>query len=347
MNQSKKCRVKIVGGTGYSGGELIRLLLRHPQVEIVSLTSSSADEPQPLHHHWPQLRKTASLNITKEQPGVGGEADVVFLCTPHGASMDIAPAYIQNGYTVIDLSADYRFNDPSERDGYYEGGHRSPELCREAVYGMPELFREAIPKARMIAGPGCYPTSVILGLYPAIKAGAVELSGIHASSASGVTGAGKKPKPHLHHPELDQNFFAYRIGSHQHLPEILSVLRRATEKEVSLSFVPHVLPIQRGILSTMFCRRSGQLSLQDLWEIYEKAYQNEPFIRLYPLGEAPTLQAVRETNYVDISLHEDKKTGDWIVLSATDNLVKGASGQAIQCMNLKMGLQEELGLASF
>jgi N-acetyl-gamma-glutamyl-phosphate reductase len=209
---------------------------------------------------------------------------------------------------------------------------------------MPELFRDAIPHAQLIANPGCYPTGSILSLYPGIQKGLIEPRGIHVSAASGVTGAGKKPKPHLHHPELDQNFFAYRIGRHQHWPEITSVLRRATGQAVSLSFVPHVLPLQRGILSTIFCAKSRDLTLEALHDAYRETYQNEPFIRLYALGEAPNLQAVCHTNFLDLSLHEDRTTGDLILVSAEDNLVKGAAGQAVQNLNLRMGYPETLGL---
>ncbi|MGI6457104.1 MAG: N-acetyl-gamma-glutamyl-phosphate reductase [bacterium] len=344
MISSKKCRVKIVGGTGYSGGELIRLLLSHPQVEIVSMTSGSTTEPTPLHRFWSRLRGIGDYYLMPEVAGEGGDADVVFLCTPHGTSMKLAPAYINNGYSVIDLSADYRFNDPSEREGWYDHPHTSPELCAAAVYGMPELFREKIPDAQLIASPGCYPTSVILALYPAIREGLIELTGIHVSSASGITGAGKKPSQQFHFPEMDENFFAYRIGKHQHLPEIISVLRRATGKETSLVFVPHVLPLQKGILSTHFCRKAKDVSLEEIWKIYQSTYQNEPFIRLYPLGEAPDLQAIQATNFLDIGLFEDRLTGELIIVSAEDNLVKGASGQAVQCLNLKMGIAEDTGL---
>lgn len=346
MKASEKCRVKIVGGTGYSGGELIRLLLSHPQAEIVLLTSSSATEPVPLHQFWPRLRKLTDFNVTQEVAGEGGEADVIFLCTPHGASMSLAPAYVNRGYTVIDLSADFRFPDPCEREGWYDAEHTAPELCREAVYGMPELFREQISKARLIACPGCYPTSVILALYPGIQSGLLQPTGIHVSSASGITGAGKKPSQLFHFPEMDENFFAYRIGKHQHLPEMTSVLHRATGQEVSLVFVPHVLPLQTGILSTHFCRKAKDGSLQELWSAYQTTYRDEPFVRLYPLGEAPNIQAVRGTNFIDIGLFEDKVTREFIIVSAEDNLIKGASGQAIQCMNLKQGFPETMGLLS-
>lgn len=344
MKCSNECHVKIVGVSGYSGGELIRLLLNHPQVKLTALTAFSLTEPTPLHTYFPRLRGECDLLVEKEVPGEAGDADVVFLCTPHGESMRIVPEYRDKQCTIIDLSADFRFVDPSEREGYYAAPHPSAEACAEAVYGMPELFRDRVKGAKLIANPGCYPTGIILALYPAIREEMIETEGIHISAASGVTGAGKKPKAHLHHPELDQNFYPYRIGNHQHTPEILSVLRRATGTAVSATFVPHLLPLQRGILSTIFCKRSKDISLEAIWKQYNSIYQNEPFIRLYPLGEQPTLQAVRESNYVDISIHEDKKNGALILVSAVDNLMKGAAGQAVQNMNLIMGYPEGMGL---
>lgn len=341
---NKMIRVKIVGATGYSGGELIRLLLNHPQVEIVAITASSVTEPQPIQAFWPALRKLVNIPVTQEAPGELYGADVVFVCTPHGAAMAIVPAYIENGVVVIDLSADFRFKNPADRAGWYEGEHTAPELCAQAAYGMPELFRDEIRGAQLIANPGCYPTGSILALHPGIQSGLIAPTGIHVSAASGVTGAGKKPKNHLHHPELDQNFFAYRIGNHQHLPEIIGVLGRSTGKPVSLSFVPHLLPLQRGILTTLFCQKSDGVTLQGLWDVYDAAYREEPFIRLYDLGEAPTLHAVRESNFLDLSLQEDAVTGEIIIVSAEDNLVKGAAGQAIQNMNLRFGLPETVGL---
>ena len=344
MSSIPVCQVKIVGVSGYSGGELLRILLAHPYANVVSVTAFSLEKPAPLHTFWPRLRGESNLIVEKEVPGNGGTADIVFLCTPHGESMKIAPEYLKKGYTVIDLSADYRFADISEREGYYDGLHTSPEYCTQAVYGMPELFRDKIRGTKLIANPGCYPTGIILALYPAVKEGLIELENIHISSASGVTGAGKKPKAHLHHPEVDQNYFAYRIGNHQHSPEIHSVLQRATGKAISAAFVPHLLPLQRGILSDIFCKRSNTLSLQAIWNLYQQTYQNEPFIRLYPLGETPNLQAVRESNFVDISLHEDQKNGTLVFIAAEDNLTKGAAGQAVQNLNLVMGYPEETGL---
>lgn len=346
MNTQPKRRVKIVGATGYSGGELIRLLLGRPHVEIAAITASSVEGPTPIQQFWPALRDVVEVPVTREVPGDPCGAEAVFVCTPHGAAMALVPAYIESGCVVIDLSADFRFQDPSEREGWYEGTHTAPELCAQAVYGMPELYREQIRGARLIANPGCYPTGAILSLYAGLREGVIEPSGIHVSAASGVTGAGKKPKQHLHHPELDQNFFAYRIGKHQHWPEIVGTLRRSTSKPISLSFTPHVLPLQRGILYTIFCQRAGGALLSDIHDVYKKTYRDEPFIRLYPLGEAPDLHAVRETNFVDISLHEDSTTGELIIVSAIDNLVKGAAGQAIQNFNIRMGLPEDAGLTA-
>jgi N-acetyl-gamma-glutamyl-phosphate reductase len=339
-----KIKVKIVGGTGYTGGELIKILLNHPEAELVAITASSIESPQPLHSVWNALRGKSGLQFTKENSNDSCGADVVFLSTPHGVAMALAEDYLNQGCTVIDLSADFRFKNPGHRIGWYPEPHPPKELCEQAVYGMPELNREAIRQASLIACPGCYATSVILGLYPALKNQHIEAHKIHVSAASGVSGAGNKPKPQFHHPEMDQNYFAYRVGKHQHLPEIRSVLSNATGNDVKLSFVPHVIPVRRGILSTMFCQPAEGVTLQDLWEGYHNLYRDEPFMRVYELGEAPDLNAVANTNYLDIAVHQDQETGEFIVLSAEDNLLKGAAGQAVQCFNIRNGFQEEMGL---
>lgn len=337
-------KVKIVGATGYTGGELIRLLIQHPEVEIVAVTAGSIETPQPLHAFWKELRGITELQVRKEDAGEACGADVVFLSTPHGVAMKLAMDYLNQGCLVFDLSADFRFNNPNERQGWYPEPHPSKELCEEAVYGMPELNRNRIPNARLISCPGCYATSVILGLYPAFKLNLIQPDGICVSAASGITGAGKTPKPHFHYPEMDENYFAYKIGSHQHLPEIRSVLRRFTGQSVSLSMVPHVLPIRRGILSTMFCRPKDGVGIQQLWDGYHRVYAQEPFMRLYALGEAPNLHAVQKTNFLDLSLHQDQETGGFIILSAEDNLGKGAAGQAVQSFNIRMGFPETTAL---
>jgi N-acetyl-gamma-glutamyl-phosphate reductase len=344
MTESNKCRVKIVGATGYTGGELIRILLNHPNAEIASLTAAGFDDPQPIQNFWVQWRDVVKVPVTPETPGEGQDCDIIFLSVPHGIAMKLAPAYLDKGFKVIDLSADYRFKDLSEREGWYTDEHTSPELCETAVYGMPELFRDEVKGAQLIANPGCYPTTAILGLYPGLKEGLLAPERIRVNSTSGVTGAGRNPKLPFMHPEFDQNYFAYRIGNHQHAPEIVSILRRTTNKPVSCTFVPHVMPIQRGILSTIYCQKSGDHSLESIWEVYNTIYGDETFIRLYALGEAPVLQAVQMSNFVDISIHEDKITGDIVIISAEDNLTKGAAGQAVQNMNIMMGYPESSGL---
>ena len=339
-----KVKVKIVGGTGYTGGELVRLLLHHPEVELTAVTAGSVEFPQPLHTVWKQLRGVTTVPLTKENSSDACGADVVFLSVPHGAAMQLAEEYLHQGCIVIDLSADFRFRNPHDREGWYPAPHPPPHLCEQAVYGMPELNRNEISSANLIACPGCYATSVILGLYPALKNRHIEPKGIHVSAASGVTGAGKTPKPHFHYPEMDQNYFAYRIGKHQHLPEIRSVLSGAAGQTVSLSFVPHVLPVRRGIFSTMFCAPADGFSLQQMRDGYQTVYENEPFMRVYDLGEEPNLQAVTGTNFLDIALHQDRETGGFIILSVEDNLLKGAAGQAVQCFNIRMGFPETLAL---
>ncbi len=336
--------VKIVGATGYTGGELIRILLQHPEVELVAATASSVEESVPLHAFWKDLRGVSDLRISKEDSSDRCGADVVFLSTPHGVAMKLARDYLNQGCIVIDLSADFRFQNPNDRIGWYPEPHPSKELCEQAVYGMPELNRENLSESQLISCPGCYATSVILGLYPALKNNLIEPGGIHVSSASGISGAGKNPKPHFHYPEMDQNYFAYKIGKHQHLPEIRSVLTKFTGQPVSISFVPHVLPVRRGILSTIFCKPANSTTLAQLLDGYHNLYDHEPFMRVYDLGESPNLQAVIHTNFLDVSLQQDQETGEFIILSAEDNLLKGAAGQAVQCFNLRMGYPEPLAL---
>lgn len=339
-----KIKVKIVGGTGYTGGELIRLLLNHPEAEITAITASSVESPQPLHSVWKSLRGVTDVKLTKEDSTDSSGADVVFLSTPHGVAMQLAEDYLNQGCIVIDLSADFRFHNPDDRKGWYPEPHPPKHLCEMAVYGMPELNRNEISQAKLIACPGCFATSVILGLYPALINKHILPTGIHVSAASGVSGAGKNPKPHFHFPEMDQNYFAYRIGKHQHLPEIRSVLSNIIKQPVSLSFVPHVLPVRCGILSTMFCTPAEGVILQQLWDGYQTVYENEPFMRVYDLGDAPNLHAVTGTNFLDTSLHQDQETGEFIILSAEDNLIKGAAGQAVHCFNIRMGFPETLAL---
>lgn len=337
-------RVEIIGATGYAGGDLLRFLLRHPHVEIVSLTAADVDEPTDVGKVWPDLRGLCQVPI---QPATGAILDninVAFMATPDRVAMQLAPAYLEKQIKVIDFAADFRFKDATLHDAWYTGEHTAPDLCTKAVYGLPELFRTEIVGAQLVANPGCYSTVAILALYPATKQGLIHPTKVILSSASGVTGAGKHPSLAFHHPEVAENFWAYKIANHRHTPEIEEILTRTTGKEVQITFVPHLLPIRRGILATIFGERTTSDHLEDIHAIYRETYDGEPFIRVLPLGEAPQLKAVQLSNFCDISVHEDARTGRLIILSALDNTGKGASSQAIQNMNIMARFDEKTGL---
>jgi N-acetyl-gamma-glutamyl-phosphate reductase len=339
-----KIPVQIVGATGYAGGDLLRLLLRHPHVEIASLTAADVDAPTEVGRVWPDLWGLCDVLIQPATGAIPPNVDLAFLATPDKVAMKLAPAYLEKGIKVIDFAGDFRFKDPSLHDAWYGGVHTAPDLCAEAVYGLPEIFRSEIAGARLVANPGCYPTCAILALYPAIKDSMIHPSKVIVSSASGATGAGKHPSLAYHHPEVAENFRAYKIASHRHTPEMEDALTRATGKEVQLTFVPHLLPIRRGILATIFGERTTSDHLEDIHAIYRDTYAHEPFVRVLPLGEVPQIKAVQLSNFCDISLHEDARTGRLIILSALDNTGKGASSQAVQNMNILAGLDERTGL---
>jgi N-acetyl-gamma-glutamyl-phosphate reductase len=341
---SNPIRIQIVGATGYAGGDLLRILLQHPNAEIVCLTAADVDKPTDVGAVWTELRGLCPVQIQPAGGPIPDGIDIAFLATPDKVAMKLAPAYLEKGIQVIDFAGDYRFKDPALHDEWYGGRHSSPEWCAKAVYGLPELFRAEIPRAQLVANPGCYSTTVILGLYPAVKAGAIEPDGLIASCASGVTGAGKHPSLAFHHPEVAENFKAYKIANHRHTPEMEDILSRVSGRTVRLTFVPHLLPIRRGILATLFGEKSGNYSLDDLHRLYADTYAGEPFVRVLPLGEAPVLHSVQLTNFCDISVHEDPRTGKWVILAALDNTGKGASSQAVQNMNLLAGLDERTGI---
>ncbi|MFH1738488.1 MAG: N-acetyl-gamma-glutamyl-phosphate reductase [bacterium] len=337
-------KVQIVGATGYAGGDLLRILLRHPHVEIVSLVAADVDTPTAVETIWPDLRGSNVVPIHPAGGAIPDPLDLTFMATPDKVAMKLAPEYLDRGVKVIDFAGDFRFADPALHDEWYGGPHTSPELCVKAVFGLPELFRNEIPKAQLIANPGCYSTSAILGLYPAVNASVVNPQGVVVSCASGVTGAGKHPSLAFHHPETAEDFRAYKIATHRHTPEMEEILRIASGKEVRLTFVPHLLPVRRGILATMFAERTTSDSIEDIHRIYKETYAGEPFIRVLPLGEAPRLHAVQLSNFCDISVHEDPRTQKLIILAALDNTGKGASSQAVQNMNLMASLDERTGL---
>jgi len=335
-------QVGIIGASGYTGGELLRLLHQHSKVEIALATSRSFEGKKVEAAH-PNLR--GLVNIKFENPGleqIVERCDFVFLALPHGTSMKVAPELVEAGLKVVDLSGDFRFDNIEVYESYYGKEHTAPEL--KAVYGLPELHREEIKKASFVANPGCYPTSVILGLAPLVEKNIVDK--IVADSKSGISGAGVKPKPVTHFPNADESILAYKVTRHQHLPEIEQELNKIADG-VKVSFVPHIIPVIRGISSTIHCFLSEEATSEEIREVFADFYSGEPFVRLLETGEIPRLSAVRGSNFVDIGGFEvDIERERAIIVSVIDNLVKGASGQAIQNMNLMLGYEETLGLLS-
>lgn len=332
----------IIGATGYAGVELVRILLRHPQARLQAVSSVSF-EGQALSEVYPALRGLCDLRCaTAEQ--VVAESDVVFAALPHGLSQETAKACADAGKKFIDLGADFRLDDPEDYSRWYGCEVRHPELHQRAVYGLPELFREEILQTDIIGNPGCYPTSIALGLAPALRAGLVSPEGIVIDAKSGTTGAGRKPAQNTHFPDCNEAFSAYKVASHRHTPEIEQTLSKVAGVKATVTFVPHLLPVNRGILSTIYARMKPDVTLEAVREAYRLAYEGETFVRLMPEGAAVNINHVRCSNYCDIQLYEDRHTGLLIVTSVIDNMVKGAAGQAVQNMNLICGLPEAAGL---
>jgi len=340
-------KIGIIGATGYAGEELIRVLLGHPKVEITSL-SAKIDQNQPIQDIFPQFRDFIDLEceVFESVEKIAEKADLFFLALPHTVSLDIVPQLLKKGKKVIDLSADYRFDSQELYEKWYEVKHTHSALLEEKVYGLPELYREKIKTASLVANPGCYPTSVILGLAPLVKAGLIATNSIIADSKSGVSGAGRSGEISLLFSEIEGDLKAYKIASHRHQPEMEEQLSQLGQDEVKITFVPHLIPMSRGILSTIYAPLKKQKDKNALLGIYEKFYQGESFVRLLPPGKLPQTKNVKGTNYCEIGIALDEANGLVIVVSAIDNLVKGASGQAVQNMNLMYGWEEKEGLAS-
>lgn len=335
----------IVGGTGYTGVELLRLLVQHPQVELRAITSRK-EAGTPVSAMFPGLRRHLDLSFTEPDAKKLGACDVVFFATPNGVAMNEARAVLEAGARIVDLSADFRIRDLAEWERWYKTKHGAPELVREAVYGLCEVNREQIRGARLVANPGCYPTAVQLGFLPLVESGAVDLDHLIADAKSGVSGAGRKAELHLSYAEAADNFLAYNVPGHRHWPEIRQGLAQAARREVGLTFVPHLLPIIRGIHATLYARVTRELDFQAL---YEERYEREPFVDVLPAGSHPDTRSVRGANVCRIALHRPPQAGArsdmLVVLSVIDNLTKGAAGQALQNMNLMFGLPEATGLA--
>lgn len=335
-----KIRVGIVGATGYAGAELVRLILTHPAAELTAISSVSF-EGKKISEVYPNLAKVCEMELT-DAAQMAEACDVVFAALPHGLSEPLAAECAKTGAILIDLGADFRLEDEADYQKWYQKSYSCPELHADAVYCIPELHRGLVKEQKIIANPGCYPTSIALGLAPALQGGLIETAGIVIDSKSGVTGAGRGLTQGTHYPDTNEAFAAYKAGVHRHTPEIEQTLSHLAGKEMQITFVPHLLPINRGIESSIYCKMKADLAT--IHAAYCDYYQDEHFVRVLPLGSYANVKNVRMSNYCDISLHADERTGTLIVSAVIDNMFKGAAGQAIQNMNLRMGLAETLGI---
>ncbi len=340
--------VAIAGASGYSGQELIRLLLGHPRAKMVCATSRQYDG-QPVTSAFPGFRKFPAVKDLTFSAGSAAAilesgADTVFLALPHGLATEFARPLLAAGRRVLDISADFRVKDPGVYEAFYGQPHPAPELLKDAVYGLPERYREKIRGAQLIACPGCYPTSILLPLLPLVENKLIDPSSITVTSLSGVTGAGRKVEAAYIFPECNENARAYGIPKHRHLSEIEQELSIAAQEPVTISFTPVLAPLNRGILTQIYARPAERTDPRELESCLIDFYETEPFVRVIWRDELPATANVQMTNFCDIAVRTDPRTGRVIIISAEDNLTKGASGQAIQCFNLMHGLEETAGL---
>jgi len=333
-------RVAIIGASGYTGAESIEIILRHGEAELVYLTALP-QECGAVEDVFGQFKGRCNLQIEPlDFDKLRGTADVALCCLPHKVSMGFVPKLLDTGLKVIDFSADYRLKDTSVYEKFYEVKHTDTANLARAVYGLPELFREQIKGAELIANPGCYPTGALLAVAPLLKEGLVETESIIVNAVTGVSGAGRNPSSKFHFPNMNENLFAYGIGSHRHMPEMEQIASEIAGSDVQMLFQPHVGPFDRGILSTVYCQPKGKISSEKLLKLYNDFYAGEPFVQIR--SDAPAVKDVAGTNYCHIFVTCTK--GRIVSFSAIDNLVKGASGQAVQNMNIVFGLEETLGL---
>jgi len=336
-------KVAVVGASGYTGVELLRILVGHPEVEICCVTSRQ-HEGQPINTLFPSLSGFCELVCEPlDVASIAKRADLVFTALPHKSAMEVVPGFLAAGCKVVDLSADYRLKDQSVYEQWYQT-HSSPELFDEAVYGLPELYADQLHSAQLVANPGCYVTSVILAFAPLLENQLIDTNSLIADSKSGVSGAGRGIKLGSLFCEAHEGFRAYGIASHRHTPEIEQELTQLAKREIRLNFTPHLLPVNRGILSTCYADLLEDKSSEELIALFQKYYENDHFVRVMPGGQLPNIAYVRGTNFCDIGLVSDQRTGRVIVVTAIDNLVKGAAGQAVQNMNIICGFHEALGL---
>jgi N-acetyl-gamma-glutamyl-phosphate reductase len=337
----------IIGVNGYAGGELLRLLAGHPQVEVVAAASRS-QAGQRLAAVFPSLRGVpiGELTVVSPEDPIFSGCELLFLCTPHGVASRLAPEFLRQGGKVIDLGADFRFRRADLYEKWYKVTHAAPSLLAEAVYGLPELHREEIKKARVVGNPGCYPTAALLGMAPLLKAGLVKEGPVIVDAKSGVSGAGRSLRDDLHYAEMYGDFRAYGLVGHRHTPEIEEEASYVAGREVRVIFTPHLVPVSRGLFATIYLPAARAVSDAELFEIYQDFYGGEPFVVPLPELYLPQIKGVLHTNRCQVAARFDPRTGEIVVLSALDNMVKGAAGQAVQNMNLLYGFDETLGLTA-
>ncbi|WP_278350729.1 N-acetyl-gamma-glutamyl-phosphate reductase [Marinobacter nauticus] len=336
-------KVGIVGGTGYTGVELLRILAVHPEAEVICITSRS-EAGMPVADMYPNLRGHYDLEFSEPDVSVLASCDLVFFATPHGVAMRMVPELMASGVRVVDLSADFRLKDLDIWANWYGMPHESADWAEKAVYGLPEVAREAIRDAQLVANPGCYPTAVQLGFLPLLEQGLVNPARLIADAKSGASGAGRQGKIGMLHGEIGESFKAYGASGHRHLPEIRQGLMAAAGKGVGVTFVPHLIPMIRGIEATLYAELDNPQDFDRLQALYEARYKNEPFVDVMPFGSHPETRSVRGANHCRMALHRQEDSNIVIVSSVIDNLVKGAAGQAVQNMNIMFGLDETMGL---
>ncbi len=333
----------IYGGSGYTGQELLRILMGHPETEIVAVTSRKYKGAS-IAEIFPVFTNLTDIEYIDASPDMVADlCDVVFLALPHGEAMSVAPAFLEAERKVIDLSADFRIHDVEVYEKWYIK-HTAPELLDKAVFGLPEMHRKEIKQAEFVANPGCYPTGIILGLAPLLREQCIDTGTIIVDSKSGASGAGREVQLGTLFCEVNEGFKAYKVASHRHTPEIEQELSLLAGHEVKISFTPHLIPVNRGMLNTIYAQLKKDITVEEIHSIYTIYYENEPFVRTYKEGTFPNITSVSGSNYCDIGVTIDKRTGRVIIISAIDNLIKGASGQAVQNMNLLFGLPEDTGL---
>jgi N-acetyl-gamma-glutamyl-phosphate reductase len=343
-DEQNMLRVAICGGSGYAGAELLRILAAHPEVRVTAVTSekSSGKRVTDLFAHLHQFDNLIYEPLDRER--IFSKADFFFMALPHAASQVAVDFFVTQGKKVVDLSADYRLRDAKTYEEWYKVPHMFPGTLKKAVYGLPELYRKKIAKAGLVANPGCYPTGAIIGLLPAIKSSLIRLDSIVVDSKSGTSGAGRQSEVSFSYCEVNEGFKAYSIAAHRHTPEIEQELSAAAGKNVALNFTPHLVPMDRGILTTIYAKLIKNVDPQEVHEIYRAAYRKEPFTHVLDMGRFPNVKTVRGTNLCELGVTVNKRTNTLIVVAAIDNLMKGASGQAVHNMNIMMGFDETTAL---